>query len=140
MKTRHSSDSSIAGDVSGTATRDHIITVIDRVFGYRPKDMQIDAIYALVYGQEDLILIARTGFGKSLVFQAVPLMYTPVKSALIIMPLNALEEEQCEKLKLLTGCKPFVLNGDSNTRANLALIRAGTFTHSKYMDGLPIKT
>ena len=93
--------------------------------------MQTDAIRILTHERKDLILIAKTGFGKSIVFQAAPLMFTPVKTALIIMPLKALEEEQCRKLETISGCKPFVLDGDSNNRRNLDLIRDGGFTHGE---------
>ena len=125
MRTRRST----ASDFKRLVDREHIQDVIQSRFGYQAKDMQVDALYTLVYSREDLILIARTGFGKSVVFQAAPLMFSPKKSALIIMPLNALEEEQCKKLEAVSGCKPFVLNGDSNNFSNLKLIREGTFTH-----------
>lgn len=49
------------------------------------------------------------------------------------MPLKALEEEPCEKLKTITDCKPFVLNGDSNNDYNLQMIREGKFSH-----GVPV--
>ena len=124
-------DDSNADDMNGSITREHIRDVIQNQFGLKAKELQVDAIWALVHNQKDLILIAKTGFGKSIVFQAAPLMYSPIRSALIIMPLNALEEEQCKKLRAITGCKPFVLNGDSNNRSNLELIREGYFTHGK---------
>ena len=56
-------------------------------------------------------MIARTGFGKSIVFEAASLMFSLIKSALIIISLNAFGEEQCKKLEAVTGCKPFVLCG-----------------------------
>lgn len=76
--------------------------ILDR-FGVVAKAEQVDAIKALVFEQQDVILVARTGFGKSIVFQATPLMFLPAKVALIIMPLKALEEEQGAKLQLISG-------------------------------------
>ena len=35
-----------------------------RVFGYEPREEQLEAIKTLSIDQEDLILIARTNFGK----------------------------------------------------------------------------
>ena len=121
-----------SGDGSDTDDRiscEYVEQVVRQRFGFVPKPIQVNAIRALVSQKTDLILIAKTGFGKSIVFQAVPLMFTPIKIALIIMPLNALEAEQCKKLKAIAGCRPFVLNGDSNNKSNLELIRLGSFTH-----------
>ena len=61
-------------------------------------------------------------------------MYNPVKLAFIIISFNALKKKQYKKLTLLTGCKPFVLNNDSKTSANLTRIRESSFTHDKYLN------
>ncbi len=37
----------------------------------------MDAIYTLFYEQRDLLLLAKTGFGKSLIFQLVPFFFDP---------------------------------------------------------------
>lgn len=116
-------------DLCRPITCEYIAQRIKDQFGFDPKGQQVDTLQTLLDNQEDVILIARTGFGKSIIFQAAPLMFSPAKTALIIMPLNALEEEQCEKLKAISNCKPFVLNSDSNTSCNIALIRQGSFTH-----------
>lgn len=50
---------------------------------------------SLVIDQMDLILIAPTGWGKSAVFQAVPVLRRGV--CLLIMPSNLLEEDQVSK-------------------------------------------
>ena len=78
-----------------------------------------------------MILIAKTGFGKSIIFQAAPLMFDPARIAIIIMPLKALENEQCRKLSKIKGCRSFVLNGDSNTKTHLRMISEGNFTHGE---------
>jgi len=84
---------------------------VSELFGFEPKDKQVE------YDKSDLILIARTGFGKSIIFQALPLILEESKLAsLITMPLNLLQEEQTEKLKTIAGAHPFVLNGDTNAR------------------------
>ena len=72
-------------------------SVVDQYFGFRPKREQVDALHHLLCDRMDLILIAKTGFGKSILFQAASLMFSRCKSVLIIMPLIAMEEEQCEK-------------------------------------------
>ena len=105
---------------------------VNELFGFEPKNKQVEAIRHLLYDKRDLILIAKTGFGKSIIFQALPLIEEESKQAsLIIMPLNLLQEEQAEKLKTIPGAKPFILNGDTNTRKNRHEIGAGAYTHSK---------
>ena len=101
------------------------------LLGFPPPDGQLEAIRSLAIDQLDLILIAPTGWGKSVVFQAIPALRGGI--CLMIMPLNLLEEEQVsrhetqriegeqEMTNLLTlikarsiaripGCKPCVLN------------------------------
>src|SRR5436305_7049984 len=63
-----------------------------RVFGYEPREEQLEAIKTLTIDQKNLILIARTNFGKSMVFHSVPILRGGI--CLIIMPLNLLENEQ----------------------------------------------
>jgi len=105
---------------------------VNELFGFEPKNKQVEAIQHLLYDKRDLILIAKTGFGKSIIFQAPPLIEEESKQAsLIIMPLNLVQEEQAEKLKTIPGAKPFILNGDTNTRKNRHEIGAGAYTHSK---------
>ena len=62
---------------------------------FPPHDGQIEAIRSLAVDQQDLILIAPTGWGKSAVFQAIPALRGGI--CLIIMPLNLLEEGQVSK-------------------------------------------
>lgn len=99
-------------------------------FGFDAKPKQIEAIYSLVVERKDTILIAQTGFGKSLVFQVIPLLYPVPRVALLIMPLLALQDEQARKMSSIRGCRPFVLNGDNNNTSNLERLRNGSFTHS----------
>ena len=72
------------------------------LFGFCPKAKQIEAIRHLIFDEKDLILIAATGYGKSLIFQAAPLMKkagsNQIQICLIIMPLNQLQEDQAEKV------------------------------------------
>ena len=109
---------------------DNIGDCIESLFGVHPKHEQVKTLETLLYRRQDLILIARTGFGKSIVFQAAPLLYEPSKIALIIMPLKPLEDEQCFKVAAIVRAKPFVLKGETNNPQNLRDIRDGKYTHS----------
>jgi len=71
---------------------DSLPLTLTNLLRFPPRDGQIKAIQSLAIDQMDLILIAPTGWGKSVVFQAVPALRRGV--CLLIMPLNLLEEEQ----------------------------------------------
>ena len=86
------------------------------------------AIEWLTFDQKDLILIARTGFRKSLVFQAIGLLRGGI--TLIVMPLLAIEEEQVANLKKLDGFTPTALNGLTNTLKLLQDIQNRLYSHS----------
>lgn len=105
-----------------------ISSVIEENFGFSAKREQIEALQILQ--TRDVILIAKTGFGKSLLFHAVPLMYESTKIVLIIMPLIALEDEQCEKINRVPGCRALVLKGDNNHEQIRGQIRLLKYTHS----------
>jgi superfamily II DNA helicase RecQ len=55
---------------------------IERVVGFSPRAGQIQAIRKLVIDRKDLILVAPTGWGKSVVFQATP---APAAGILIVL-------------------------------------------------------
>lgn len=63
------------------------------IFGYILHDQQVDAIYTLFYEKQDLLLLAKTGFGKSLIFQLLPFMSYPTGVVIIFMPLKLLKAE-----------------------------------------------
>ena len=89
----------------------------------------------LIDKQNDVLLIAKTSFGKSLIFQLAPLVASESLDcpgiALILMPLTLLQKEQAETVKNIPGAKPFILEGCSNTREKRALIASGYYTHRK---------
>lgn len=102
---------------------------VKNLFNIDLKDIQTEAIHSLIFQKSDLILIAKTGFGKSIIFQATPLLIEQPGICLILMPLKALEKEQCRKLDRIALAKPLVLDGDSNTDSNRRKIREGLYTH-----------
>ena len=69
-----------------------LASTLTKLLKFRPYDGQIEAIRNLAIDQQDLILIAPTGWGKSVVFQVIPALRGGI--CLIIMPLNLLEEGQ----------------------------------------------
>ncbi|KAI9780356.1 MAG: hypothetical protein M1839_006779 [Geoglossum umbratile] len=89
---------------------------------------QVEAIHTLVYKHRDLILSARTGWGKSMNFQSVPVLRNG-GICLMIMPLNALESDQAQSIDKLPCYRSYVLNGETNSPALRQRIRNGEFNH-----------
>lgn len=96
------------------------------------RTQQINTLRRLLKNEKNVILIIRIKFEKSIIFQIALLMFISAKTALIIMSLNALKNEQCKKLKDISDCKFFVLNKDSHSSFNITLIHQESFTHHKF--------
>ena len=60
------------------------------VFGFTLHDAQVEAIHTLFFEQRDLLLLAKTGFGKSLIFQLLPFFTAIPGVVLTLMPLKLL--------------------------------------------------
>lgn len=64
------------------------------VFGFTSLHAaQVDAICTLCYEQRDLLFLAKTGFGKSLIFQLLPFITPTAGVVLVLMPLKLLQAE-----------------------------------------------
>jgi hypothetical protein len=73
------------------------------------KDGQVEAIKRVVYRLGDTILLARTGYGKSIVFQAVSTIL-PRKITIQIVPLSKLGEEQCGIIATFPNTRPILID------------------------------
>jgi hypothetical protein len=108
-----------------------------RSFGYHNlRDQQLDALEKLVEHKTDVMLVAKTSFGKSLIFQLAPLLMSNPEEpgiALILMPLTLLQQNQAEnvtKRGAHLGAKCIVLDQNSNDARNRRLVAEGKYTHS----------
>ena len=99
------------------------------IFGFLLHEGQIEAMYLLFYERRDLLLLAKTRFGKRLIFQLLSFLSTTPGIILTLMPLKLLQVERSEKINLLPGRKGFVLNGKNNNNNVLAEIANGGYTH-----------
>ncbi len=99
------------------------------VFGFTLYNAQVDAICILFYEKIDLLLLAKTGFGKSLIFQLFPFMTTTPGDVLILMPLKLLQAEQSKLINQIPQAKGIVLNGENNTQRVFADIASGGYIH-----------
>jgi ATP-dependent helicase YprA (DUF1998 family) len=95
----------------------------------KPREGQVRSLYHLCEDNRDVILSARTGFGKSVIFQLAPLLRSGI--CLIISPLNALSASQLESLNELEelGVKGVVINHENNTKEIRRQAASGKFTH-----------
>lgn len=99
------------------------------IFGYTPYDAQIDAICTLAYEQRDSLLLARTGFGKSLIFQLLPFITASPGIVLILMPLELLQAKQSQMINKLPKGKAIVLNDENNLAYVQRDIACSGYTH-----------
>ena len=95
---------------------------------------QLKALKAFLSGR-DVYFSAPTGFGKSLVFQALPLMYDVMKDnlvgssfVLVLSPLTALIEEQVEYINTNIGLNAVYLHDGLDQAVIESIENGGTYS------------
>ena len=88
---------------------------MELAFGFTAKLEQVDLLWSLVFDREDRILVAKTGYGKSVVPQLLPLL-TRSSIVIVLLPLNALCAEQLADIQRLPLAKPIWLSSKMITR------------------------
>ena len=83
----------------------------------QPRHGQIESIRRVVYRLGDTILIARTGYGKSVVLQAVSVIMEG-RTTIQLIPLSRLGEEQLDSIASIPGTRP-VLISDQTVKVRL---------------------
>lgn len=68
------------------------------VLGFTLYKQQIDAILCLFYKQTDLLVLAKTGFGKNIIFQLLWFMTPTTGIVFILMPIKLLQTEQSQMI------------------------------------------
>ncbi|KAJ5109556.1 hypothetical protein N7532_002201 [Penicillium argentinense] len=104
-----------------------IIAAIEGIYTFSPWDGQREALRHLVFLRKDMILIAKTSFGKSMLLQAVSLLLEKAIT-LIVLPLNQIGIEQTEYIRNLGG-RPCFLNVDTISAELLEAVKAAKYTH-----------
>ena len=96
---------------------------------YSPRPEQVRTLRRLIFGKSDVLLIARTGFGKSLIFHAYTVLTG--KITLQLIPLTKLGDEQMDDIRRLDGAKPCLLNARTRAAEKGLIMRiaSGEFTH-----------
>jgi superfamily II DNA helicase RecQ len=86
----------------------------------------------LLYRKEDLVLVAKTSFGKSLVWQILPCL-VPGTVVIAILPLLALGVEQANSIQkylaVNAGARPMFVNSKNISKSVLRDIQKGYYTH-----------
>ena len=96
------------------------------LYPYEPKSGQREALHHLIYQRKDLILIAGTGFSKSMVLQAVSVLL-PGSITIVILPLDQIGNEQSNCIQQIGGV-PCFLNRKTITPSLLDKIQQGHYT------------
>ena len=111
-------------------TKEYISTRIWELTGFKAKEVQLDAIEAIICQRVSLLLIAKTGFGKSLIFNMLPVVFPDRKqTTLVLVPLKHIGTQQVEAVTRFAGARGFVLNKDSNKKVYRKQIANGDYTH-----------
>jgi superfamily II DNA helicase RecQ len=104
-----------------------ISDAIQLLYPYAPRDGQRDSLHHLIYRREDLILIAKTSFGKSMILQAVSVLVNKSIS-IVILPLDRIGQQQASYIEQIGG-QPCFLNADNINEKLLMDISNGKYTH-----------
>ena len=80
-----------------TTTSDELTKRLEEIHGYAAKAGQLEAIQCFSEGH-DVLLLAKTGYGKSMILYSQSALKTNTIT-LLIMPLNALEVDQANAIK-----------------------------------------
>src|SRR3981189_72817 len=75
---------------------------IQLLYPYAPREGQRNALRQLIYKRKDLILIAKTSFGKSMILQAVSILIRK-STTVVVLPLDQIGLEQAEYITRIGG-------------------------------------
>ena len=119
----------IAGAARADETEQNkaIDEAIQLLYPYAPREGQRNALRQLIYKRKDLILIAKTSFGKSMILQAVSILIRK-SITIVVLPLDQIGLEQAEYITRIGG-RPYFLNADTISEKVLVDIQNGKYTH-----------
>ncbi|EED19717.1 conserved hypothetical protein [Talaromyces stipitatus ATCC 10500] len=97
------------------------------LYPYAPRRGQLDALFQLIFNRGDLILIAITSFGKSMIPQALSILMDR-SVTIVILPLIQIGIEQSEAITRLGG-HPLFIEKNTDRTGLLMNIKKEAYTH-----------
>jgi len=96
-----------------------IAICVKKITNLNKREKQIKIIYAINCFREFLILIARTSFNKSLIFNVFSLLLLIKTSVvLIVLSLKLISEQQFNRIKHYNSESDFIYNINYKSRIN----------------------
>ncbi|KZZ93583.1 ATP-dependent DNA helicase [Ascosphaera apis ARSEF 7405] len=97
--------------------------------GRDPRQTQVDVMTTLLFKGQDVLLAAKTGFGKSVIFSSFGALTGT--TTIVILPLLKLADEQMRKINLIPGSRACLVDGETKykDRDLLRDIAACKYTH-----------
>jgi superfamily II DNA helicase RecQ len=94
-----------------------------------PRLEQVRTLRRLIFGHSDVLLIARTGFGKSLIFHAYSILTR--KITLQLIPLTKLGDEQLGDIRHFDAARPCLINAKTKSEEKDIVLKVATgdYTH-----------
>ena len=93
------------------------------------KQAQHEALKSTVMERKDSLIILPTGYGKSLIYQTLPFIFDYLEASsnamiIVVSPLNALMQEQVEKLSQRVSTIVIQANDNKEIDANCKIVFA----------------
>lgn len=97
--------------------------------GKQPRQTQVDVMTTLLFKGQDVLLAAKTGFGKSVIFSSFGALTGT--TTIVILPLLKLADEQMKKINLIPGSRACLVDGETKYKDKALLddIAACKYTH-----------
>lgn len=99
------------------------------VFRFILYKKQIYVISSLFYNSTNLFLLAKTGFGKSIIIQLLLFMIATSGIIFILMSLKCLQAEQSKIINQFPNGRALVLNDENNHKHVYKKARKRGYTH-----------
>ena len=108
---------------------DVIEACLARILGRPPRLEQVRTLRRLIFTSGDTLLIARTGWGKSIIFHAFSVLTKMI--TLQIIPLSKLGDEQLDDIRRIGDTRPVLLTKATKAKERdlFQRIRHSEFTH-----------
>ena len=108
---------------------DVVDACLARILGKTPRYEQVRTLRRLIFNKGDTLLIARTGWGKSIIFHAFSVLTRLI--TLQIIPLSKLGDEQLDDIRRLGDTRPVLVTSETKARERdmFRRIRQNEYTH-----------